>query len=318
MQRRIGALAALLTTLLVLTIAAPVAAHDGDHDWSHRSRFPATIDLPNGWAPEGITAGRGTTVFAGSLADGAIWKGDVRTGLGRVLVPGVPGNVAVGVEFEARANRLWVAGGPTGAVRVYDATSGALLQTYTFAPVGFLNDLVVTRKAVYVTDSGIQQVVVIPLGRHGRLPDASATRTLPLGGDISFVPGEFNANGIVATRGWLVVVQSNTGRLFRVNPRTGVATTIDLGGASATFGDGLELRGRTLYVVRNQLNQVDVLKLGARLESARLRGTITSPDLDVPTTVAFQAGRLWAVNARFGTPVTPTTPYWITRLPARP
>jgi sugar lactone lactonase YvrE len=315
MRRRFGALGALTLALLVAAGAAPVAAHDADD--ADRG-FPARVDLPDGWAPEGITAGRGTTVFVGSLVDGAIWKGNVRTGEGRVLVPGTAGSLAVGVEYEARANRLWVAGGPSGAVRVYDATSGELLQTYTFAPAGFLNDLVVTRDAVYVTDSFIQQLDVIPLGRDGRLPDPSAARTLPLTGDISFVPGQFNANGIVASRGRLIVVQSNTGKLFRVSPRTGVANEIDLGGASVSFGDGLELRGRTLYVVRNQLNEVAVFRLGRRLATARLRGTITSPDLAVPTTVAFQAGRLWAVNARFGTPVTPATPYWITRLPARP
>jgi len=315
MKRSLGAFGALTLALLLAAGAAPVAAHDAD---GHPTTFPARVDLPDGWAPEGITAGRGTTVFAGSLVDGAIWKGNVRTGRGRVLVPGVAGTVAVGVEYEARANRLWVAGGPSGAVRVYDASSGDLLRTYSFSPAGFLNDLVVTRDAVYVTDSFIQQLDVIPLGRHGRLPDPSATKTLPLSGDISFVAGQFNANGIVAAHGWLIVVQSNTGQLFRVNPRTGLAKEIDLGGASVSFGDGLERHGRTLYVVRNQLNEVDVFRLGRRLATAHLRGVITSPDLDVPTTAAFQAGRLWAVNARFGTPVTPTTPYWITRLPARP
>lgn len=315
MKRRIGALSALMLAVLMVAGAAPVRAHDTDF---RPAGFPTRIDLPNGWAPEGVTAGRGTTVFAGSLVDGAIWKGDVRTGRGGLLVPGVAGNVAVGVEYEARTNRLWVAGGPTGAVRVYDATSGMLLRTYTFSPAGFLNDLVVTRRGVYVTDSFVQQLAVIPLGRHGRLPDPAATRTLPLSGDISFVAGQFNANGIVSRAGRLVVVQSNAGKLFRVDPRTGAATEIDLGGASASFGDGLELHGSTLYVVRNQLNQVDAYRLGARLATARLEGSITSPDLDVPTTIAFQAGRLWAVNARFATPVAPTTPYWITRLPARP
>jgi hypothetical protein len=29
--------------------------------------------------------------------------------------------------------------------------------------------------------------------------------------------------------------------------------------------------------------------------------TITDDDFDVPTTIAFQAGHLYAVNARFGT-----------------
>jgi hypothetical protein len=34
----------------------------------------------------------------------------------------------------------------------------------------------------------------------------------------------------------------------------------------------------------------------------------------VPTTIAEFGQRLYAVNARFGTPVTPTTPYWVTQL----
>jgi hypothetical protein len=314
MNRRSSFVLALVVALATIgAVAVPVAAHDP-------ARFPARIDLPNGWAPEGITAGRGTTVFVGSLATGAIWKANVRTGVGRILVPGIEGNVAVGVEYEARRNRLWVAGGPTGEVRVYNASTGTLLQTYSFSPVGFLNDLVVTRNAVYVTDSGIKQLDVIPLGRRGRLPAPSGVRTLPLSGDIEWVtgPGQFNANGIVARNGWLILVQSNAGKLFRVNSATGITRTIDLGGTSVGFGDGLELHGGTLYAVRNQLNTVAVYRLGERLRSARFIGNLPSAGLDVPTTAAFQAGRLWAVNARFGTAVTPDTEYWITRLPARP
>jgi hypothetical protein len=50
-------------------------------------------------------------------------------------------------------------------------------------------------------------------------------------------------------------------------------------------------------------------------------GTIVEGDLaadadfDVPTTLAFAGGSLWAVNARFTTSPTPATPYWITRVP---
>jgi streptogramin lyase len=310
MRRRLT-LALGLVLMLAGTLALPVMARND-------TQFPARIDLPDGWQPEGITAGRGTTVYVGSLANGAILEVDVRTGARDVLVPGAAGEVAVGVEYEAGRNRLWVAGGGTGEVRVYDATTGALLRTYTFSPTGFLNDLVVTRDAVYVTDSGIQELKVIPLGSGGSLP-ASGT-TLPLTGDIQYVPNAFNVNGIVAAGRWLILVQSVTGQLFRVDPDTGVGEAIDLGGASASFGDGLELVGRTLYVVRNQLEEVAVFRLGAKLESARLIGSIVPAEeaADVPTTVAFQAGRLWAVNARFGTPPTPATDYWITRLPTRP
>ena len=63
---------------------------------------------------------------------------------------------------------------------------------------------------------------------------------------------------------------------------------------------------------------VTVVRLGARLASGVVLGEITDPGLDVPTTATVAAGRLWVVNARFGTGPTPTTPYWITQLPLRP
>ena len=297
-----------LTILFAVAIAigafaAPAAA---------ATPFPSRIDLPSGWMPEGITAGRGNMIYVGSLAGGGVWAADVRTGQGEQIVPHW-GGAAAGVEYETRANRLWVAGGPTGTVRVYDASSGAVLRPYTVSPAGFLNDLVVTRDAVYVTDSFNAWLDVIPLGVDGSLPGTGDVTTLPLTG-ITFEPGQFNANGIVATRNSLIVVDSFTGGLFRVSKTTGVATQISTGGASVANGDGLELRGGTLYVVRNA-GLVQVFRLGARLESAIPRGTLTSSELSVPTTGAVQAGRLWVVNARFGIP---TTEYYVTRLPARP
>ena len=309
MKRRPSAVLALAVTLAVGAIAAPVSA---------ARPFPDRIALPNGWAPEGITAGPGTKVFVGSLANGGVLQVDVRTGFSSPLVPG-GSPPAVGVEYEAAANRLWVAGGPSGQVRVYDASSGAPLATYTFSPAGFLNDLVVTDSAVYVTDSGFKHLDVIPLGEDGALPDPSETTMLPLGGDFELVAGQFNANGIVAARGWLIVVNSFTGKLFRVDPATGDATEIRLGpGVDVSFGDGLELHGGTLYVVQNQLNRVAVFALGPQLAVALRLGILTSSSLAVPTTAAWSAGSLYAVNARFGTPVTPDTQYWITRLPSKP
>ncbi len=297
----------LLVALAVGLAAGPASAS---------ASFPTTIALPDGFQPEGIAAGRGTTVYVGSLANGAIWRGDVRTGKGSILVPGT-GGVAVGTEYEVGADRLWVAGGETGEVRVYDGSSGALLETYTFA-AGFLNDLVVTHEAVYATDSFIQQLAVVPLRAGAPLPAPSEATTLPLSGDLAYVPGEFNVNGIAAARGWLILVQSNTGQLFRVDPATGSAISIDLAGGDAASGDGLELRGSTLYVVQNFLNQVSVFRLGPRLASAKLRGTLTSPAFDIPTTAAFLAGRLWVSNARFTTPPTPATEYSIAQLKPRP
>ena len=48
---------------------------------------------------------------------------------------------------------------PIATICVYDASSGALLATYEPPGVGLLNDVGVTRKAVYVTDSASPQFV---------------------------------------------------------------------------------------------------------------------------------------------------------------
>jgi hypothetical protein len=55
-------------------------------------------------------------------------------------------------------------------------------------------------------------------------------------------------------------VQSRNGKLFTVNARTGRTREIHLGGADVTNGDGILLRGRTLYVVQNQDDQIAVVQ----------------------------------------------------------
>jgi hypothetical protein len=310
--------AALVGVLAFLAVSPAVGASPAGQS----GNIPARNDLPNGFFPEGIESGPGTSFFVGSLLDGAIWRGDLRTGSGTVLAAGAPGRASAGIAYEAGHDRIWVAGvGPplfgSADVRVYDASSGALLATYQPPGVGLLNDVAVTREAVYVTDSSFPQLVVIPLAQDGSLPPPSAPTILPVGGDLLQTPG-FNLNGIVAKHGVLLVAQSSTGELFRVDPATGVADEVDLGGVNLGYPDGLELLGHTLYVVRAFDNRVTVIKLGARLASGVVLGHLSDPSLDVPSTATVAAGRLWAVNLRFTTPPGPATPYWITQLPLRP
>ena len=75
------------------------------------------------------------------------------------------------------------------------------------------------------------------------------------------------------------------------------------GGPGLVGGDGLELRGRTLYDVRGSApTEVSVLQLSRRRHGwvATWRGALTDETLDVPSTATWAAGSLWAVNARFG------------------
>jgi outer membrane protein assembly factor BamB len=288
---RIASLIAVLTAAVnAAAVASPVA----------NKPFPDVIQLPTGFRPEGIEIGRGTTFYVGSVASGAVYRGDLRTGSGAILVPGEAGKSATGIELDDH-NRLFVAGAATGKAYVYDADTGQLLRTYTFATAPtFINDAVVTHDAVFFTDSMKAVLYRIPIGPGGALGDFE---TIPLSGDFVLQPG-FNLNGIDATPNGktLVAVQTNTGKVFRIDPATGVADEISLGGESVANGDGMLLDGKTLYVVQNQLNRVAVIALSPDLAAGRVVTRVTDPDFDVPTTIDELGRRLYAVNARFANP----------------
>ena len=294
----------ILLTLVLLALAAPVAMAKGT--------LPKTIALPDGFAPEGIEI-KGHTAYVGSVGSGAVWIADLRTGAGRPLVAGAPGTrAATGLELDR--GLLWVSGASFGNARVYNARTGALVQEIQLATgpaLTFINDAVATQHGVYFTDSRRPVIYRATLGQSG-----AQVTTIPLSGDYQHVAGQFNLNGIVATPNakTLIAVQSVAKRLFTINPTTGVTKAIDLGGYDLTNGDGLLLRGRTLYVVQNRDNKVAVFELSRDLTKATLLRTITDPNLDVPTTIDNWGQRLYVVNARFGTTTPTDQSYQIVRL----
>ena len=294
----------ILLTLVLLALAAPVAMAKGT--------LPKTIALPDGFAPEGIEI-KGHTAYVGSVGSGAVWIADLRTGAGRPLVAGAPGTrAATGLELDR--GLLWVSGASFGNARVYNARTGALVQEIQLATgtaLTFINDAVATQHGVYFTDSRRPVIYRATLGQSG-----AQVTTIPLSGDYQHVAGQFNLNGIVATPNGktLIAVQSVAKRLFTINPTTGVTKAIDLGGYDLTNGDGLLLRGRTLYVVQNRDNKVAVFELSRDLTKATLLRTITDPNLDVPTTIDNCGRRLYVVNARFGTTTPTDQSYQIVRL----
>ncbi|TYL50875.1 SMP-30/gluconolactonase/LRE family protein [Agromyces mariniharenae] len=272
------------------------------------------IALPDGFQPEGIAIGNGPTAYVGSLADGDVYVFDLRTGDEITTLQG-PGTPSVGLKVDQRG-RLFIAGGPTGTARVVDATTGDVLETYqlTTGPA-FINDVVLTRDGAWFTNSFAGELYFVPLGPAGALSDASDVVTLPLTGDW-VQQGGFNANGIAETPDHqaLLVIQSATATLFRVDPATGEATAVDLGGETLAAGDGLLVVGNTLYVVQNQLNTVAVVQLSPDGTSGTVVDRITDPDFQVPTTVARFGKSLFLPNARFGTPPTPDTEYSVVRI----
>jgi sugar lactone lactonase YvrE len=309
----------LLLLAAALAVAVPTAiagggkpGHDGKR--GHGDPFPTRIALPDGFAPEGIEI-KGKTAYVGSVASGAIWRGDLRKGTGEVFVAGVPGSrAATGIEYDR--GRLWVAGAGFGNVLVYDAKTGGLQHTIPLATAPtFINDLVVTKRAVWLTDSQKPVLYRIALSGSG---EPGAVTTVPLSGDYAHVAG-FNLNGIVATKdgGTLIAVQSAARKLYAIDADTGAAKLIDLGGYDLTNGDGMLLQHRTLYVVQNRDNKVAVFELSKDLSKATFVQALTTSDptlLSVPTTIDRFGKRLYVVNARFGQTTPTDQRYWITRL----
>jgi sugar lactone lactonase YvrE len=299
MTRLVFALAALATVLTSLAGA--------------QTAFPSKIDLPDGFQPEGITTS-GEQFYVGSIPTGAVYRGSLRTGQGAILVQPQTGRAAIGMKIDR--GRLFVAGGPTGNAYVYNARNGALIRTYALSTGGsFINDVVVTKKAAWFTDSLKPVLYRVPLGPAGRPGAASGFSTVNLTGDYVHGAG-FNVNGIDATPNGrtLVIVQSSTGLLFTVNAMGGTRAIALAGNESVPNGDGILLDGKTLYVVQNRLNVIAKIALSPNLRSGQVLRRISSPDFDVPTTVAELGSRLYAVNARFGTTPTPTTEYSVVQV----
>lgn len=291
---------AVLVGVMSLGLVAPAEA-------KKHTPYPDRIGLPNGFRPEGIAIGKRPIAYLGSLANGDIYAADLRTGKGKVVVKGL-GTPSVGLKISENGRTLYVAGGPSGQARVIDLKSGRT-KTYTLSTEpSFVNDVVLTKSAAWFTNSS--RAELYRLSRR-----TGVVTTVPLSGQWEQVEG-FNANGIALTpnRRGLLVVNSTTGTLFRVNPANGRATRVDLGGATLTSGDGLLVKGRRLYVVRNSLNQVAVFGLNANGTKGKALQVLTSSAFDVPTTIAAFKGGLYLPNARFSTPPTPDTEYWVTRI----
>lgn len=253
--------------------------------------------------PEGIGYQASTGYFfTGSSTDGTIFRGDPRSGEVRVfLPPGSDGRTdARGMKADD-ANRLFICGGTTGLLFVYDTTSGALLGKFSAgggAPNYFINDVAVTPSGdAYFTDSFSPFIYRVYRDGQGQYQFERWQNLVNSG--IVYGSG-FNLNGIVATPDgkYLIVVQTNTGKLFRVDLSSRAVTEIALGEATLANGDGLLLIGETLYVVRNRDALIVTVQLANQFSTGAVVTTFTDPSLQFPTTIAAAAGRILVVNSQ--------------------
>lgn len=269
-----------------------------------------TLTLPDGFRPESLAIGAEPVAYFGSLADGTIHSVDLLDGTGRTVCPGGDGQ-AGGLQLDRRG-RLFVAGCFRGDAKVIDASTGEPIARYQLARAHptVVADVILAEDAAWFTDSFNPVLYRLPIGPDGELPAEDAVETLALSGDLVYTDG-FNICGITTTPdgSGLLVIQANTGELFRVDPATGAATRVDLAGSSLPSGDGMLRVGSTLYVTLGLGNTMAVVRLDARGGKGVVVERISLHEFDIPTAVAAYSDHLVVVNSRITTEATPTTSY---------
>lgn len=297
--------------------------------------FPDVIPVLDGSPHEGFTIGRGKTAYSGS-PDGSIYKFDLRSGEGEVIVAREPDFdienecFKLGMRVDRRTNNLFVAGCLGGNAYVFNGETGEELMNYQLAPQfsTVINDLVIVQNKVYFTDFTQPYLYVLQLGPGGSLPsDPDAATPLELTGPfVDDDPTCCAGNGIEATPNGksIIVANSNNSKIYRVDPETGeteqivVEPPID----DTRFIDAIILRNRTLYVLTpdfpedpaERADRVQVVALDNDLRAGTLIGIITDPNLDGVASGALLGNSLYVNNARYFDFPAPETEYWITRL----
>ncbi len=299
MRVRIRHLILGLTASVTLACTAPAPAEPPGH-----YVIPGDRAFPTGLAYDPETG----HYFVGSAADGALYRGHVDRPDAELWSPhGTDGRTLTsGMTMDA-AGRLFVNGADSNITRVYDPGSGELLTELRGLPGGFVNEVSVADDGTaYVTDSFLPMIYRITErdGRWQMDPWLDIDDTA-----IEWIHGEHNLNGILAVGRHLLSVQSNTGRLWRIDRFTGEVDEVDLGGELLPSADALISEdGRRVYVTQGNLYadtdqepRVAVLEMSEDLTGARIVDSLVPPGgfLHPSQAALTEGGRLLVVNSQY-------------------
>jgi sugar lactone lactonase YvrE len=272
----------------------------------------ATFELPGDAVfPESIGLDRRSgAAYAGSLADGSLYRltsaGEVET----VSSAGSDGRRSVaGVKVDDRG-RLWAAGGYEGTLYVYELEPWRLIARHDVGQrPSCVNDIAFGPDGdAYVTDS------LIPILFRAD-PDASSLEPfVDLARHGVPWPEGLNLNGIVLAPDGkhLVACQTNTGRFWRVSLNDATVDELVLDGGPLEHCDGLAIDGARMWVAVNARDEIAVVQLADDGASGVVRRTIRSNGFRFPTAITPHSGRLLVVNGqldRMG--ATPDLPFTV-------
>jgi sugar lactone lactonase YvrE len=193
----------------------------------------------------------------------------------------------------ARPNhgRVFVGSFGSGKIWIYGESSGKLIAVLdTGMPTSVINDFsFLSDGTAFATDSANPFLWRITFGRDGK---PTLQKWLDFTGTVFVYNSGFNADGIVTSPDgrYLVINQLSTGDLFRVDVATRAVTQIDVGGFDLTNADGMDLQGRSLYVVRNANAQIVKVDLSADFSSGTVDTITTSPAFLFPTAAVIVGG----------------------------
>jgi len=303
-----------------LTPSAQVAELRNDAGIGLPSRYvvPGRRGYPGGLAYDRATE----QFFTGSTQEGTLYVGTPSRERMQVWLPGgLDGRTTTSGIISDDQGRLYVGGGPTNRVWIYDIRSRRLLATVSGVPGGFVNDITIAEDGTaYATDS-LAHLIYRITERDGRW---TMDPWLDLAGTpVEHVDGH-NLNGIIAVDDdKLIAVHSQSGKLYRFDRTSQEIHQVDLGGAFLYGGDGLVLHDGLLYVVRGGLSpqnprpQVSVLRPAKDWSAAEVESAIYSDFLH-PSTARVVRDRLLVVNSQYNTGQTggqPQLPFSISAIP---
>ncbi len=275
--------------ILILLIAAYCQGQDNNILLKKTNTFP-----------EGLTYSKKfKAIYTGSMMTGQLFaatKGTRR--FNDLSMENTTKNIA-SLGMEEENGNLYVATGPNGTIEVFDIPTQKKINAY-IVPKGlskdqiFINDVAINGKTKgFVTDSF--RPVIYSFVPHSKNAELEVWLDLENTG-IQFKEG-YNLNGIVLTKKakYLLVIQTNTGKLYRIDTTTKETIEVKLTGESLLYGDGLSIRKKKLYVALNVSGAVAKVDLNDDFSTGTV--TIVKEGFQFPTAVAVTGKKLYVLNS---------------------
>lgn len=273
--------------------------------------------------PEGVAYhAPSRTFFTGAGFEGTIARGSIDEPTAAVYSHSelTGRNAALGMLTDDE--HLYVAGGGTGNLYVYDIASKAEVTHYSTGPGGAINDLDFAPNGdLYFTDSFRPAIYRV---KHG----TEAIETIHLDPEVDYTPqpvqaGPFNVNGIrVSEDGKHVLFNdTNDSMLYSMTVTENVAdrviSKIALPAGTLNGPDGIELLGQTAYVVNNTGETISKITMSDDFLTGELISQTTNPDFHTPATIAYvkERNQLLVTNPEFFDPTGAGPPFYVIAIP---